>query len=72
MNIWHMLHQQLKEIGEPAYVSDKIWHMPTVFREGKLVGLVPAALQREARANGLDIVHADAHAARFEVRWHTA
>jgi hypothetical protein len=67
-----MLKEQLEKAGEPAYVSDKVWHMPTIHRDGTLVGLVPADLQREAHAHGMAIVHADAHTCRFEVRWRTA
>jgi hypothetical protein len=66
-----MLQEQLEKVGEPAYVSDKVWPMPTIRRDGTLVGLVPAELQREARAHGMAIVHADAKSCRFEVRWHT-
>jgi hypothetical protein len=72
VNIWPMLQEQLEKAGEPAYVSDAVWHMPTIRRDGKLLGLVPADLQREARAHGMNIVHADAKTCRFEVRWHTS
>lgn len=71
MNIWPMLQEQLEKAGEPAYVSDKVWPMPTIHRDGTLIGLVPEHLQREAKSHGMAIVHADAKSCRFEVRWRT-